>query len=136
MQKLTMHTSRTYDVLMEEGLLASAADYIAELLPPFAGNGGDSAADAKRKCCIICDKTVYGLYGQSGKPLQNGLLDAGYEVGYYAFPPGEENKTLNIVDDICRFMPVILRRASKPNAITGAVSAAGFPKHRACRHDP
>ena len=47
MQKITMHTSRTYDILIEDGLLASAAELIAEILPP------------PRKCCLVCDKTVY-----------------------------------------------------------------------------
>ena len=94
MQNLTMHTSRTYDILMEDGLLASAAERIAEVLPP--GNG--------RKCCIVCDKTVYMLYGKGNRPLQKGLMAAGYEVGYYAFPPGEESKTLDTVADICAFM--------------------------------
>ena len=94
MKKLTMHTSRTYDILMEDGLLTSAAERIAEMLPP--GDG--------RKCCVVCDKTVYRLYGKSSKPLQEGLIAAGYEVGYYAFPPGEESKTLDTVADICAFM--------------------------------
>ena len=31
MQKITMHTSRTYDILIEDGLLASAAELIAEM---------------------------------------------------------------------------------------------------------
>lgn len=94
MQKLTMHTSRTYDILMEDGLLASAASRIAEVLPPGTG----------RKCCVVCDKTVYMLYGKSNKPLPKSLMDAGYEVGYYAFPPGEESKTLDTVADLCGFM--------------------------------
>ena len=99
MQKLTVHTSRTYDVLMEEGLLSSAADYIAEVLPPLP-----EGSAAKRKCCVVCDRTVYELYGKTEKPLQQGLLAAGYEVGYYAFPPGEGSKTLNAAAGICRFM--------------------------------
>ena len=60
MQKLTVHTSRTYDVLMEEGLLSSAADYIAEVLPPLP-----EGSAAKRKCCVVCDRTVYELYGKT-----------------------------------------------------------------------
>ena len=99
MQKLTMHTSRTYDILMEDGLLASAAERIADVLPPSIGTDG-----AVRKCCIVCDKTVYTLYGKSGRPLQEGLMAAGFEVGYYAFPPGEESKTLDTVADICAFL--------------------------------
>ena len=100
MQKLTMHTARIYDIFMEDGLLASAADYIAAVLPPAESKGSGRG----RKCCIVCDRTVYELYGKSGKPLQNGLIDAGYEVGYYAFPPGEDSKTLRTVSGICSFL--------------------------------
>ena len=99
MQKLTVHTSRTYDVLMEEGLLASAADYIAEVLPP-----SPAGSVAKRKCCVICDRTVYELYGKTEKPLQQGLLAAGYEVGFYAFPPGEGSKTMNAAAGILSYV--------------------------------
>lgn len=94
MQKLTMHMSRDYDILMEEGLLASAAEYISEVLP--AGDG--------RKCCIVCDGNVYSLYGKSTMPLQKGLAKAGYEVGYFTFPPGEGSKTLRTASDLCGFM--------------------------------
>ena len=99
MQKLTMHTSRSYDILMEDGLLASAADCICEVLPPATCGG-----TAERKCCVVCDRTVYELYGKGGKPLQDGLMNAGYEVGYYAFPDGEDSKTLGTVEDLCDFL--------------------------------
>ena len=93
MQKLTMHTSRTYDILMEESLLASAAERIAEVLPP-----------AGRKCCLVCDGTVHKLYGGQDHPLQKGLAEAGYEVQLCAFYPGEESKTINTAAGICRVM--------------------------------
>ena len=93
MQKITMNTSRTYDILIEDGLLASAAEHIAEILPPEG-----------RKCCLVCDKTVYKLYGHQLAPLHKGLTSAGYSVHTCTFDPGEGSKTLKTAAEICRVM--------------------------------
>ena len=92
MQKITMNTSKTYDILIGEGLLASAAEQIAEVLPP------------PRKCCLVCDKTVYGLYGRQNLPLHKALTAAGYTVHICTFDPGEGSKTLRAAAEICRVM--------------------------------
>ncbi|MGX8774395.1 MAG: 3-dehydroquinate synthase [Bacillota bacterium] len=94
MQKITMHTSKTYDILIEEGLLASAAEHIAEIFPPGGG----------RRCCLVCDKTVYRLYGHQMQPLHTGLTAAGYSVHTCSFDPGESSKTLKTAAEICRVM--------------------------------
>ena len=97
MEKITMHTSKTYDILIEDGLLAFTSEYIARVLPPNAGKDG-------RKCCIVCDKTVFKLYGQPSQPLQEGLSEAGYDLCCYTFKPGEASKTIDTVSDICQFL--------------------------------
>ena len=99
MQTITIHTSKTYDVLIEEGLLASAAEHIAKVLP-----AAGSASGAPRKCCIVCDKTVFKLYGQQNQPLHAGLEAAGYEVYSSVFAPGEKSKTLDTASGLCRFL--------------------------------
>ena len=100
MQKITMHTSKTYDILIEEGLLASAAERIAEVLPPSEEPGKAAA----RRCCLVCDKTVYALYGRQELPLYDGLTAAGYDVHTCTFDPGEGSKTLKMAAEICRVM--------------------------------
>ena len=92
MQKITMHTSRTYDILIEDGLLSSAAELIAEILPP------------PRKCCLVCDKTVYSLYGKPDLPLFASLVGAGYETNICTFDPGEGSKTPHAAEEICGIM--------------------------------
>ena len=93
MEKITMHTSKTYDILIEDGLLASAAEHIAEVLPP-----------ENRRCCLVCDKTVYKLYGLQLQPLHKSLTNAGYDVHTCTFSPGESSKTLKTAAEICRVM--------------------------------
>lgn len=89
MQKITMHTSKTYDILIEDGLLASAAEQIAAILPP------------SRKCCLVCDRTVYSLYGRQDLPLFVSLTGAGYDVNICTFDPSEGSKTLHAAEEIC-----------------------------------
>ena len=67
METITIHTATAYEVLIEEGILATAAEHIAKVLPP--SEDGHAAASAPRKCCVVCDKTVYQLYGQKSQPL-------------------------------------------------------------------
>ena len=100
MEKITMHTSKTYDILMDEGLLAFAAKHIAEVLPPGAADDKTPAL----RCCIVCDNTVSRLYGQQSQPLWKGLAEAGYEVCSCTFKPGEESKTIETAAAICQCM--------------------------------
>ena len=59
MHTITIHTTKAYEILMEEGLLATAAEHISKVLPP--AEDGHAAKSAPRKCCVVCDKTVYQL---------------------------------------------------------------------------
>ena len=102
MQTITIHTSKAYEILMEEGLLATAAEHISKVLPP--AEDGRAAKSAPRKCCVVCDKTVHQLYGQKSQPLLTGLLKAGYSVHVYVFDSGEKNKTLCTAEDLCGFL--------------------------------
>lgn len=102
METITIHTATAYEVLIEEGILATAAEHIAKVLPP--SEDGHAATSAPRKCCVVCDKTVYQLYGQKSQPLLAGLLEAGYTVCTYVFKPGEKSKTLHTAEDLCGFL--------------------------------
>lgn len=102
MKTITIHASKAYDVLMEEGLLARAAEHIAKVLP--TAEEKSAAGQSARKCCVVCDKRVYQLYGQNKQPLLTGLTSAGYQVFVYVFKPGENSKTLRTAEDICGFL--------------------------------
>ncbi|MBR0455840.1 MAG: 3-dehydroquinate synthase [Firmicutes bacterium] len=102
METITIHTSKAYEILLEEGLLATAAEHISKVLPPV--EDGRAANSAPRKCCVVCDKTVCQLYGQKPHPLLTGLLEAGYTVHVYVFNPGEKSKSLRTAEDLCGFL--------------------------------
>lgn len=90
MIKLTVNTSRKYDVMMERGALAKVGDYIGE---------------AKgRKICIITDNNVDKLYGQPEHDLWVSLFSAGFEVYKYVFPGGEEHKNMATITDILEYL--------------------------------
>ena len=93
MQTITIRASDPYDILIEQGLLTDAAEHIKSVLPPSG-----------RRCCVVCDETVYALYGKEQQPLLQGLTDAGYTICIYVFKPGEKHKTLRTAEDLCRFM--------------------------------
>ena len=50
MQKITVHTGRPYDILIDDGLLEQAGDLVRRV------------SGAKR-ICLISDSNVYPLYG-------------------------------------------------------------------------
>ena len=77
-----------YDIL----LTASFEDLPEELLK----------LDSKdRKVCIITDSHVESLYGTE---LLDRITPFCLKAVMYAFPAGEENKTLDTVRDIYRFL--------------------------------
>lgn len=102
METITIHTAKAYEILLEEGILSTAGEHIAKVLPPT--EGGRTSHSAPRKCCVVCDQTVSQLYGQKSQPLLAGLLDAGYAVYSYIFKPGEKSKTLRTAEDLCGFL--------------------------------
>lgn len=54
-----------------------------------------------RRICIVSDSNVAALYGQT---LLDCMKDLCKEVYLYAFPAGEDNKTLDVVRDLYAFL--------------------------------
>ena len=81
MQTLTVHASRTYEVLVGRGLLSCAGALCREV------NGGARAL-------LVSDSNVGPLYTMN---VAGSLRDAGYTVKTYMFPAGEASKTLDTV---------------------------------------
>ena len=76
MQKVTISASRSYDILIGSGLLATL--------------GKEAAKFPKvKKVCIVSESNVYPLHGAAA---EKSLRDAGFEVVSYVFPAGEESK--------------------------------------------
>ncbi len=77
MTSVTVRASRTYDVQIGKGLLASAGASLQSLLPP------------PRTVMIVSDDTVFALWGET---LTHSLSTAGYTVKHFVFPHGEASK--------------------------------------------
>lgn len=82
MKTITVNTSKKYDVLIENGLLAKAGEHISKVHAPCA-------------VMLVSDSTVMNLYGER---VIDSLLEHGFTVNQFIIKPGEESKsTANLV---------------------------------------
>ena len=88
MKKLLISASRSYEVLVERGLL----DRSGELIKAAAGS---------KKAVIISGDIVFPLYGQR---LKRSLEAAGMETEVFVLPHGEQSKTLAYYGRILEFL--------------------------------
>jgi 3-dehydroquinate synthase len=106
--------SRSYGVLVGNGLLASAGDFIAKVFP------------AGIRTAIVTDGTVGPLYAD---PLAASLRRAGFPPLVVTVPPGEASKSMACAERVCREMVRgQLDRSSAVIALGGGVvgDLAGF----------
>lgn len=80
-ETLTMHASRTYDILLGRGLLAQAGAYSR------AVNGG-------KRALIVSDSHVAPLYADKAAAS---FRAAGYDTDVFVFPAGEQSKRLETI---------------------------------------
>ena len=76
---------RRYDVLIESGLLASAAEFVKKRL-----HGP--------RCALISDSNIASLFSER---IKQSLLSAGFQPTPVTIPAGEQSKTLEQVGAIC-----------------------------------
>lgn len=76
MQKVTIHASRSYDILIGSGLLATLGQEVRKL-------------PKVKTVCIVSESNVYPLHGAAA---EESLRSAGYRVVSFVFPAGEESK--------------------------------------------
>lgn len=87
MKRITVNTSKTYDVLLGSGLIRQ----LPEFLKPFCEG---------RKVGIITDDTVEGLYANQ---VAQAMAAEGYVVRTFVFPHGEESKHIGTLSDILEY---------------------------------
>ncbi len=113
MKTVRVTASRSYDVLIERGLLDRAGERIARVLEPC-------------RAAVVSDDTVFSLYGER---LLRSLEGAGFETLSFVFPHGEKSKDLATYG---RLMNVLcdarLTRTDAVIALGGGVTGdlAGF----------
>lgn len=80
--------TRSYEILIGEGLLSSAGSLIR-------------AHGIGRRLILISNPTVFELYG---KRLAAALEEDGFDLFHLLIPEGEQNKTLHTVENIYTFL--------------------------------
>ena len=88
MKTLTVHASRTYDVVIGTGLLEQTGRLAVPLV-----KGRDAV--------IVSDSNVWPLYG---KKVQTSLEQAGFQVDHFVFPAGETSKTPQTLMELLTFL--------------------------------
>ncbi|CCJ07383.1 3-dehydroquinate synthase [Methylocystis sp. SC2] len=76
---------RSYDIIIGDGLLQRAGDYIAEIAPGAA-------------CAVITDENVARLHLPT---VEQSLKDAGLRATIIIVPPGEASKSLSVYGRVC-----------------------------------
>jgi 3-dehydroquinate synthase len=87
MIKVTVNASKKYDVLIGDGLLDGAGEYIRN-------------AVGECRLCVITDDTVNALYYER---LEASLKKAGYSPMRFVFSHGEASKNIETISDILEF---------------------------------
>lgn len=88
MRTIQVPTGKSYQVLIENGLLANAGEYILNV-------------HAACTAVIVSDSNVYPLYG---KVVTESLSSAGFHVLSYVFPAGEASKCGATYLDLLNFL--------------------------------
>lgn len=88
MRKITVDTSKKYDVVIEKGAIDKTGQYALSL-----GLSG--------RACVISDTNVAPIYMER---VQKSLADAGFMVIQYIFPAGEASKNAETFIDILNFL--------------------------------
>ncbi len=113
MRKITVSGRQGYEIIIENGIIASAGDHIRRV-------------SNANKALIISDTNVMPLYGEK---VQNSLEANGFEVFSFAFPAGEASKTFDTVSDMIKALcEAQLSRSDLVVALGGGVTGdmAGF----------
>lgn len=81
MQTLTVHASRTYDILVGRGLLARAGELTR-------------AVNRSTRVLVVADSNVSPLYADM---VLRSFAAVGYETALFTFPAGEQSKRLETI---------------------------------------
>ena len=113
METVTVHASRTYDILIGDGLLEESVSYLS----PIVKSG---------TVAIVSDDRVYPLYGGT---LQRILSANGNQSCCFVFPSGERSKNTDTYIQLLNFLAENgLSRSDTVIALGGGVTGdmAGF----------
>lgn len=113
MKTITVEATRTYPVIIGNGLLSDLERWLSPIHAPC-------------RAAIISDSNVWALYGSA---VQSGLTASGHSVCSYVFPAGEASKNVRTYFEILNFLAENhLTRSDLIIALGGGVTGdmAGF----------
>ena len=84
MKTIHVSASRSYDILIERGILTRAGEEIKKV----CGAG---------EALIVSEDTVWPLYGET---VLSSMKNAGFDVTSFTFPHGEQSKNLSVYAEI------------------------------------
>lgn len=114
MKTITVNASKSYDVLIGNGLLSKLGEHLVSVLNKTC------------KVAIISDSNVWPIYGENAEQT---LRNAGFDVVYFVFPAGENSKNSDTYLNILNFLAEShLTRTDVILALGGGVTGdmAGF----------
>lgn len=88
MKKLTVNVGKTYEIIIEKGIMQECGAYIKKV-------------SSAKKVCVITDSNVAPLYLDR---VVSGLEKEGYEVFSFIFKAGESSKTTAVVVEMVEFL--------------------------------
>lgn len=91
MERVTVHTQREYDILINNNILKDAGKLISNI----------SEAASGKKICLISDNTVFDIFGDT---VIKSLESSGFDVYKIIFPPGENTKSFYCYEKILEYL--------------------------------
>lgn len=88
MKKLTVNVGKTYEIIIEKGIMQECGAYIKKV-------------SSSKKVCVITDSNVAPLYLDR---VVSGLEKEGYEVFSFIFKAGESSKTTAVIVEMVEFL--------------------------------
>lgn len=88
MKKLTVNVGKTYEIIIEKGIMQECGTYIKKV-------------SSAKKVCVITDSNVAPLYLDR---VVSGLEKEGYEVFAFIFKAGESSKTTAVIVEMVEFL--------------------------------
>ena len=114
MKTIHVAASRSYDILIERGILTRAGEEIKKV----CGAG---------EALIVSEDTVWPLYGET---VLSSMKNAGFDVTSFTFPHGEQSKNLSVYAEILNALAA--RHISRKGLIValggGVFSSRSFNK--------
>lgn len=140
MKEIRVSNSKTYDVIIERGILKDAGRLILDkvyhfpdsdvhkasgeakvfVMPHSDDNIHKAPKDFNASVLLVSDDNVYKIYGDE---VKNSLLSSGFKLYPFIFPQGENSKCMELYEKLINFIGDMgIKRSDILVALGGGVS--------------